>query len=247
MWTLALALLQIFSVSVSQPIPPADALQEHQATAKKTWTNAELDQFLSHGFTPKVRGEKIWANADLDQLPGQELAPKSPAEKVWTNTRLEQRLAEPLVAKKPGEKVWANPALDRLRDEGLLSIIGPVEEQNIESAEAPPPYDETKDPQWYAARAAELRAELEYRRSDLQRFLLGLQNARENKYTTSGVALSEPVVGINPDSAIQFLEQRVNETQNQLDDLEDLARSNGIDPGVLREQGGASSVASPPE
>ena len=190
MWTLNLALtvLQFFSVGGSLPVRPADTPQENRATEKKTWTNADLDQFLSRGLTPKAPGEKVWTNADLEQL----------------------------------------------RDEGLISIIGPVEEPSVESAEATPRYDKTKDPEWYAAQAGDLGGELDYWKSELGRFLQALQSARDNKYTTNGVNLAAPVVGVTPDSAIQLLEQRVQETQSQLDDLEDLARSNGIASGVLR-------------
>jgi hypothetical protein len=236
MWSLNLALtmLQLISAGSSLPAQPADAPQENKSRQQKTWTNADLEQLLSQGFTPKVPVEKVWSNADLNRLRDEGVVSKAPAEKVWTNLGLEQRLSQPAVSRKPGEKVWTNPDLDRLRDQGLISIIGSVEGESGERGEQPPPYDETKDPEWYAAQAAALHAELDYRQAELQRFLQGLQGARNNEYMTNGVSLSEAVIGITPDSAIQFLEQRVQDTQSQLGDLEDLARRNGIEPGVLR-------------
>jgi hypothetical protein len=43
-------------------------------------------------------------------------------------------------------------------------------------------------------------------------------------------------VGITPDAGIEILQQQVNQTQMELDGLEDLARHHGIPPGTLRGQ-----------
>jgi len=229
----ALALLLLVLTGRSLSAEPADASQESKTRQIKIWTNDDLEQLLSQGFTLKVPSEKVWSNADLLRFRDEGDISKAPAERVWTNSGLEKRLSQPPVAKKPGEKVWTKPDLYRLRDQGLISIIGPVEE-SLEPGEEHWPYNETKDPEWYAAQAAALHAELEYRQAELQRFLQGLHGARNNEHLTNGVNLSEAVIGITPDSAIQFLERRVQDTQGKLDDLEDLARRNGIEPGVLR-------------
>ena len=42
--------------------------------------------------------------------------------------------------------------------------------------------------------------------------------------------------GITPEAAIDILQQRVNEAQTELAELEDLARQNDIPPGALRGQ-----------
>lgn len=230
---LALTLLLISACS-SLPAQTAGAPQENKTEQQKTWTNADLEQLLSQEFISKVPGEKIWSNADLNRLRDVGIMPKAPEEKVWTNARLEQRLSQPAVSKKPGEKVWTNGDLDELRDAGPISIIGPIEEEDLERGAASRPYDETKDPEWYAAQAAELRAKLNYKRAELQRFLQGLQSARDNGYMTNGVTLTEPGIGLTPDSAIQFLERSIRDIQRQLDGLEDLAHRNGIEPGVMR-------------
>jgi len=39
---------------------------------------------------------------------------------------------------------------------------------------------------------------------------------------------------VTPDAALAILQAQVDEVQNQLDDLSDLARQNNIPPGVLR-------------
>ena len=142
MWTLTLALtlLQLISAGSSLRAQPADALQENKTRQRKTWTNPDLEQLLSQGFTPKVPTEKVWSNADLNRLRDEGVISKAPPEKMWTNAGLEQRLSQPAVAKKPGEKLWTNPDLDRLRDQDLISIIGPVEQQSVERGEELPPF-----------------------------------------------------------------------------------------------------------
>jgi hypothetical protein len=226
-------ILLLISAGSSLPAQAGDPPQENQARQRKIWTNADLEQLRSQGFTPKVPTERVWSNADLNRLLDEGVISRAPAEKVWTNVRLQQHLSELGVSPKSGEKLWTKPDLDRLRDESLISIIGPVEEESVERGQESPPYDETNDSQWYAAKAAALHAELDHRQAELKRFLLGLQRARNNESTTNGVSLSE-AIGITPDSAMQFLQQRLRDTQNQLDDLEDLARRNGIEPGILR-------------
>jgi hypothetical protein len=43
-------------------------------------------------------------------------------------------------------------------------------------------------------------------------------------------------MAITPESGIEILRQRVNQTQTELDALEELARHHGIPPGALRGQ-----------
>jgi hypothetical protein len=136
----ALALLQLVLTGSSLSAQPADASQESKTRQIKIWTNDDLEQLLSQGFTPKVPSEKVWSNADLIRFRDEGVISKAPAEKVWTNSGLEQRLSQPPVAKKPGEKVWTNPDLYRLRDQGLISTIGPVEKESLEPGEEPSPY-----------------------------------------------------------------------------------------------------------
>jgi hypothetical protein len=89
-----------------------------------------------------VRTERVWSNADLNRLLDEGVISRAPAEKVWTNVRLQQHLSELGVSPKSGEKLWTKPDLDRLRDQSLISIIGPVEEERSNAARVPP-YDET--------------------------------------------------------------------------------------------------------
>ena len=136
----------------------------------------------------------------------------------------------------PNTMVWTNDDLERLHVLGLICIVGRIGEETPESASLPQPYVKTQDPGWYAEQAAKLRDELERRRAQLGGYRQALEDARSLRKTTAGINLDDGDIGITPEAGIDFLQQRVNETQAELDALEDLARRNDIPPGTLRGQ-----------
>jgi hypothetical protein len=130
--------------------------------------------------------------------------------------------------------VWTNDDLERLRAKGLISVVGQVPEKTMEAAAAPSPYVRTQDPEWYAEQASTLRAELESREAELQRYRQAIEDVRNLKTMTGGINFDRSDIGITPDAGIEILQRRVHETQSEIDALEDLARHNGIPPGTLR-------------
>jgi len=130
--------------------------------------------------------------------------------------------------------VWTNDDFEKLHSLGLISIVGRTGEEQPASVSAPAPYVETQDPEWYAEQAAQLRDELERRRAQLHEYQKALEDARSLRETTGGINVDEGDMGITPEAGIEFLQQRANETQTELDALEDLARRNDIPPGTLR-------------
>jgi hypothetical protein len=136
----------------------------------------------------------------------------------------------------PNTMVWTNDDLERLHVLGLICIVGRIGEETPESASLPQPYVKTQDPGWYAEQAAKLRDELERRRAQLGGYRQALEDARSLRKTTAGINLDDGDIGITPEAGIDSLQQRVNETQAELDALEDLARRNDIPPGTLRGQ-----------
>jgi len=130
--------------------------------------------------------------------------------------------------------VSTNDGLDKLHDLGLISVA--AQENDEEPTPAPAPYLRTQDPDWYAAQAANLRNELENRQARLRQYQQALDDARSLKNSTGGLDLVAEDVAITPEAGIEILQQRVSETQSELDALEDLARRNGIEPGTLRGQ-----------
>jgi hypothetical protein len=133
--------------------------------------------------------------------------------------------------------LWTNEDLEKLRPLAAISIVGqPNQADDATSAAMPVPYLETQDPEWYAGQAAKLREELERRQTQLNKYLQALEDARSLKETTGGINLDEGDASITPEAGIEILQERVSETQSELDDLEDLARRDDIEPGTLRGQ-----------
>ncbi len=133
--------------------------------------------------------------------------------------------------------LWTNENLERLRALGLISTVGqPGTAEDATAVALPSPYVKSQDPAWYAEQAARLRDELERRQAQLGGYRQALEDARSLRKTTGGINLNEGDMGITPEAGIEILQQRVNETERELDALEDLARRNDIPPGTLRGQ-----------
>jgi hypothetical protein len=153
-------------------------------------------------------------------------------------------LAIPLrAAKKPragtdsrNAMAWTNDDLASLHLRGLICIVGRTNEEAPKSASAPASYAETQNPVWYAEQAAKLRDELERRKAQLGGYRQAIEDARNLKTMAGGINLDEGDIGITPEAGIEILQERVNETQSELDALEDLGRRNDILPGTLRGQ-----------
>ena len=159
---------------------------------------------------------------------------------VWTagsavagplETKVDQRGARPDTT----SFVWTNDEIDMLRSGNVpVSIFG----QRAPSLAGPErnklPYDRTKDPAWYAQQAAILRAEIDAGQADLMRQQGALLSAKNERQTDPGVAMDTRSAGITAEAGIENLQARVQEAQDQLDALADLAQHNGIPPGVLR-------------
>jgi hypothetical protein len=132
--------------------------------------------------------------------------------------------------------VWTNDDLERLHALGLICIVGRMNEETPKWSSLPQPYVKTQDPEWYAAQAAKLRDELEQRQAQLREYRMALDDARSLRQTTSGISFDDSDMGITPEAGIEILQQGVMEEQARLDELEDLARRNDIEPGALRGQ-----------
>jgi hypothetical protein len=132
--------------------------------------------------------------------------------------------------------VWTNDDLTRLHGLGLISIIGRVNDETSKSESLPQSYVNTQDPTWYAEQAARLCDELESTQAQLGRYSQAIEGARSLETMTGGINLIAGGIGITPEAGIEILQQRVSETQTELDALEDLARRNDMQPGTLRGQ-----------
>ncbi|HEY2646202.1 MAG TPA: hypothetical protein VGI34_04490 [Candidatus Acidoferrales bacterium] len=141
------------------------------------------------------------------------------------------------------KKIWTNEDMDQLHSRGLISIVGPevaeVAAPSAPAAIAPPETPEPvyksklEDPAWYAQKSADLQKELDERQAALDQQQTALANAARG-ITQPGVSMDQPSVGVTPESGLDILTAQVQEVQDQLDGLSDLARQNSIAPGVLR-------------
>jgi hypothetical protein len=144
---------------------------------------------------------------------------------------------QPRAGREDQKTVWTNADLKRLEVLGLISIVGqPAIAEDTITVALPSPYVKTQDPEWYAEQAKKLHDELERRQAQLREYRQALEDVQSLREMTSGVNLHEGNVGITPEAGIEILQQHVNQTQTELDALEDLARRNGILPGTLRGQ-----------
>ena len=133
--------------------------------------------------------------------------------------------------------IWTNEDLERLRATGQISIVGqPATVEDASPAATPLPYVAIHDSEWYAEEAAALRGELQRGQARLDEYRQTIEDARSLETTTGGINLEEGDIGITLEAGVEILQQRIEETQSKLDALEDLARLNDIEPGVLRGQ-----------
>ena len=138
------------------------------------------------------------------------------------------------------KKVWTNEDMDQLRARGLISIVGqeatePATQAPAAPAEATSPVYASRldDPTWYADQAADLQAELDRRQAALIQQQTAIAQAAD-RITQPGLALDKDNAGVTPAAGIANLQAQVQEVQNLLDELSDIARQHDIPPGVLR-------------
>lgn len=129
--------------------------------------------------------------------------------------------------------IWTNDEIEKLRLRGLITFFS-VPEAAPEAPAARGPYDRAKDPAWYVEQAAKLQADLASAQMELRQYRKALDDARNLKRMTGGIALEQDTLGITPEAGMEILERRVREAASQIDALEELARRNGFLPGVTR-------------
>jgi hypothetical protein len=144
----------------------------------------------------------------------------------------------------PAKKVWTNDDIDTLREHGGVSIVGSAPAAvpasggpaangaNTPGAPAnPPTLPKEKDPAWYRKQLAPLYAKLD----ELNTALANAESAVSGD-TRGSAAVSMDATGnaATPQQQLVQLQQQQQQVQDQIDNLEDMARHNGIEPGALR-------------
>jgi len=137
------------------------------------------------------------------------------------------------------QKTWTDQDIPFLRENAPISIIGDrggAAQDGVSNATAPASGDslfdlQQKNPHWYAAQMQMLRGRIDADEDQVR-------NVREIRETGDGISGAVPLdknaPGLSPEATIQILQCDENSIRVKMDELEDLARVNGIDPGVLR-------------
>ena len=146
----------------------------------------------------------------------------------------------PLVAAARAASAQPRPDQTKIYTNDDLSWSAPATEPS--SASSPSTTDQTaaapqilsaeKDPQWYAQQVAVLQADLDAVQSQATQLRLYRTNKTD---LPTGLVVHAPVEGITTDDLIAKLDARAAELTQRLDDLADLARVNGLPPGVVNQ------------
>jgi hypothetical protein len=152
--------------------------------------------------------------------------------KVWTNDDVE-RLNPDFDASRPSRP-------DSTASTAPVVALPSATVQGVSVAVAAA-LEPQQDPRWYAQQSDSLDAELagiESQEAELRNF-----RATSTGLPT-GLVLGAPCEGITTDNRIAQLEARRQEIFQQMDDLGDLARQNGLPPGILVEGRGRVEIVS---
>jgi hypothetical protein len=145
---------------------------------------------------------------------------------------------------KPDQKtrVWTNEDVEALGPRFEPATTQPNQPAEVTVNRAPASLPAERDPQWYAQQLATFEEELASvsdEASELQHF----------RSTTTGLPtglnITAPCEGLTLDNLIALLGTRRQELLEQIDTLSDLARVNGMPPGILVEGRGLVSAETP--
>jgi len=132
-------------------------------------------------------------------------------------------------ARAQGRVVWTNDTVAALH--GSVSFFTVSASQPAE-AESAPAYVKEFDPEWYRARLAPLREELDELAAHSARLRAFLANPRDR--AEPGLDLSRPSGGFSPENQLEQLARRRAVLEQEISEVEDQARRFAIAPGWLR-------------
>jgi len=144
----------------------------------------------------------------------------------------------------PAKKVWTNDDIDALREHGGVSVVGggsapapasggpAANGANTPGAPAnQPPLPKEKDPAWYRKNLVPLYAKLDALNGQIATAESAVSGDTSGSATVSMDAMGSAAT---PQQQLTQLQQQQQQVQDQIDNLEDMARHNGIEPGALR-------------
>jgi hypothetical protein len=137
------------------------------------------------------------------------------------------------------QKVWTNEDIPLLREIAPISIFSGSASSQASQAESPSvaagapkmPYVKELDPRWYAQQRETLQARID---ADQQQ-IRDIQQIQQSGDGISGaIPLDKNAPGITPYATVEILQNQIAQIEAQVDDLQDLARRNGIPAAAVR-------------
>lgn len=137
------------------------------------------------------------------------------------------------------QRVWTNDDIPLLREMAPISIFSASANSQASEAETPnlaaglptQPYVKELDPRWYAQQRETLQARID---ADQQQ-IRDIQQIQQSGDGISGaIPLDKNAPGITPYATVEILQNQIAQIEAQVDDLQDLARRNGIPAVAVR-------------
>lgn len=138
------------------------------------------------------------------------------------------------------QKVWTNEDIPQLREIAPISIFRPSASFQMSLAEAPArpaaalnqqPYVKALDPRWYTQQRDTLQGRIDTDQEQIR----GIQQIEQTGVGISGaIPLDKNAPGLTPYATVEILQNQIAQSEAQIDDLQDLARRNGIPAAAVR-------------
>jgi hypothetical protein len=128
------------------------------------------------------------------------------------------------------QKTWMNDDIPWLEANVPITTFQPV--AVTEAAALPPagPYVKEKDPEWYRKEISSRQDAIDADKAQIR----ALQLAGESGAGASGTISLVNHMTIDADATIANLQTQIKSMTDAINDLEDLARKNSIEPGAIR-------------
>lgn len=137
------------------------------------------------------------------------------------------------------QKVWTNEDIPLLREMAPISIFSGSASSQASVAESPSgaagaltkPYVKELDPQWYAQQRDTLQARIDADQDQI-REIQQIEQAGDG--ISGAIPLDKNAPGLTPYATVEIMQNQIAQTESQIDDLQDLARRNGIPAVAVR-------------
>lgn len=137
------------------------------------------------------------------------------------------------------QKVWTNEDIPLLREMAPISIFSESVRSEATVARTPSdaagaamqPLAKELDLRWYAEQRQTLQSHIDADQEQIR----DIQQIQQTGDGISGaIPLDKNAPGLTPYATVEILQEQIAQVQAQIDDLQDLARRNGIPPAVVR-------------